>query len=492
MEKSKKKKILIISLLVVALSGLTAGGVYAYGQKKDSKETSTQTEVRTKKATVTQNISISGTVAYDDEVKYYANEDNKLISKVLVEVGDVVEEGQVIVEYDMEKFYDLQDNLKKAQINLKTLQLDLENLTTKDEIEVLNLESTMESTNIQIKESKNEILSNENQIKQLQAKLNIAENTLKQDKELFDKGYKSASNVKESENAVFEIKNSIEKLNQTNEVLKKSIVSKENTQKINNEKLKLANNKNLDKEISYKLRVKAQEIEKAKLEISGIEKEIKNFQKYTVAEKAGIVTEVKVTNGQTVSIGTELLSTADSNKLIINSEISEYEVNKIKVGDKASITGDGFEKEYTATITKILLVAKTNSDGNVVVPIELSLEEPEETIRNNYSVTIKISKEQNNESTLVPLSAIIRDNSGKSYVNVINTETKEQSKKEIKTGEIVGTDVEVKGLATNEKVVNVSSTKSSKKSSGGLQLPGTGGQGGGQGGAPQGPPPGGN
>lgn len=33
MEKSKKKKILIISLLVVALSGLTAGGVYAYGQK---------------------------------------------------------------------------------------------------------------------------------------------------------------------------------------------------------------------------------------------------------------------------------------------------------------------------------------------------------------------------------------------------------------------------------------------------------------------------
>ena len=96
-----------------------------------------------------------------------------------------------------------------------------------------------------------------------------------------------------------------------------------------------------------------------------------------------------------MSIGTELLSTADSNKLIINSEISEYEVNKIKVGDKASITGDGFEKEYIATITKILLVAKTNSDGNVVVPIELSLEEPEETIRNNYSVTIKISKEQN-------------------------------------------------------------------------------------------------
>ena len=134
-------------------------------------------------------------------------------------------------------------------------------------------------------------------------------------------------------------------------------------------------------------------------------------------------------------------------------------------------------------------MAKTNSDGNVVVPIELSLEEPEETIRNNYSVTIKISKEQNNESTLVPLSAIIRDNSGKSYVNVINTETKEQSKKEIKTGEIVGTDVEVKGLATNEKVVSVSSTKSSKKSSGGLKLPGTGG---GQGGAPQGPPPGGN
>lgn len=492
MEKNKKKKILIFSLLVILISGASFGGTVVYNKSKTSAVNETISDVKTKKATVTQNISVSGTIAYDDEVKYYADEDEKLISKVLVEVGDIVEAGQTIVEYDMEKYYDLQDELKKAKINLKTLQLDLGSLTTKDEIEVLNLESDLESINIQINEAKNDIKNNENQIKQFQSKLAIAENSLKQDKELFEKGYKSSSDIKESENSINEIKNSIEKLNKTNEVLKKNINSKETNKNINNEKLKLATNKNLDKTVSYKVSVKINDIEKSKLEIESIEKELNNFQKYTVAEKSGVVTAVNVTDGQTVSIGKELLSTADSTKLIINSEISEYEVNKIKLGDEAKITGDGFEKEYTAKITKILLVAQKNSDGNVVVPIELSLENTEETVRNNYSVTIKISKQQNQDSTLIPVSAITRDSSGKSYVTVENIETKQTSKKEIKTGEIVGTDVEVKGISDSEKVVIIAENKTTSKK--GFNLPGSGNKNGAQGVPPSGgeggPPPG--
>lgn len=492
MEKSKKKKILLFSVLILVISGACFGGVTLYSKSKTPVATEQVTNVETKQATVTQNISVSGTIAYDDEIKYYADEDNKLISKVLVEVGDVVEVGQTIVEYDMNKYSDLQDDLKKSKISLKSLQLDLQNLGTKDDISILNLENTVEDINIQINEAKNDIKNNENQIKQLQSKLTIAQNTLKQDKELYEKGYKSASDIRESENSIDEIKDNMDKLTKTNEVLKKNINSKEANKNMNNEKLKLEKNKNLDKTVTYKINLKVQEIEKAKLEIESIEKELNNFQKYTVAEKAGVVTAVNVTDGQTVTIGTELLSTADSKKLIINSEISEYEVNKIKVGDKATITGDGFEKEYTAVITKILLVAQENSDGNVVVPIELSLEDTEETIRNNYSVTIKISKQQDTESTLVPVSAIIRDSSGKSFVNVEDTETKKTSKKEIQTGEIVGTNVEVKGLSSTEKVVIVKETGTAASTKKGLNLPGNGGGPPAGGDAPSGPPPGGN
>lgn len=490
---SKKKKIFIISLLVITLSGGAVAGYVTYKKSKTVKESTKTQEIKTTNAKVTQNISVSGTVSYDDEVKYYADEENKRISKVLVEVGDFVEKGQTIVEYDMQKYDDLQDDLKKAQISLKTLQLDLGNLTTKDDIEILNLQNDINSTNIQIDETKNQIKDNENQISQLQGKLSIAENSFKQDKELFDKGYKSSSDLKTSENSVKELKDSINKLNKSNEILRKNISTKESTSNISSEKLKLAKNKNLDKTVSYKVQVKYEEIQKAKLDISSIEKEIKNFQKYTVAQNSGVVTVVNVKDGQTVTIGTELITTANNKNLIIESEISEYEVNKIKVGDEAKVTGDGFENEYTAIVTKILPVAKTNSDGNVVVPIELKLENTEETIRNNYSVTIKISKKQSSESILVPVSAITKDSEGKSYVNVINTETKKTSKKEVKTGEIVGTDVEIKGLASNEKVVNVSETsaKSNKKSVG-LPGSGNGGPPADGGGAPQGPPPGGN
>lgn len=486
---TKNKRNLLILIFVVLLGAGGAGSYVLYKKNKVKKESSTTTEVATKTERVTQNISVSGTVAYDDEVKYYANEDDKRISKVLVEVGDFVEKGQVIVEYDMDKLEDLKNNLSKAKLTLKSLQLDLSNLTTKDDIDVLNIQSDLESANLQINDYKNQISDNENQISQLQAKLSIAENSLKQDKELYQKGYKSSSDIKTSENSVKELNDSIDKLKKSNDTLKKNIDAKNNIKTINSEKLKLARDKKQDKTVIYKVDVKVIEIEKAKLEIATIEKDIKNFQKYTVAETSGVVTEVGVTDGQTVSIGTELITTANNNKLIIESEISEYEVNKIKIGDEATVTGDGFENEYTAIVTKILPVAEKNSDGNIVVPIKLELKNPKETIRNNYSVTIKISKKQANDSVLVPVSAITKDTDGKSYVNVMNTETKKVSKKEIKTGEIVGTEVEVKGLDSNEKVVKTSgkSTNKNKSNSGG----GNGGPPA-DGGAPQGPPPGGN
>lgn len=468
MEKSNKKKLIIIIVTFMIIIGAALGGIAIKKNISNKKAMAANAakEVKTKTKVVSQTVTVDGTIAYDDEVKYYANEDDKLISKVLVEVGDLVEKGQTIVEYDMDKYTTLQDNLKKEKLNLTTLQLDLGNLTTKDNVQILTLNNGAESINSQIKEYEGTIKTNENQIKLLKSKQELLEKTLKQDKELFDKGYKNASEIKESENTLEENKDNIEKLNETNETLKRSIATNKSDKKLNAEKLKIEQNKTEDKSIVYKIKVKQQEIAIAKLDIAAIEKSIKVFQRYTKAEKSGVVTEVNVTDGQTVIIGTDLLTIADSKKLIINADVSEYEVKKLALGDKAIVTGDGFEKEYTATITKILPVAKTDSDDNIVVPIELSLEKVSEEIRNNYTVSLKMIKTPVNKSILVPVSVITRDSSGKSYVNVQNSETKKISKKEVSTGEIVGTDVEVTGLKKNEIVMTATNGKASTKNNG--------------------------
>ena len=104
-----------------------------------------------------------------------------------------------------------------------------------------------------------------------------------------------------------------------------------------------------------------------------------------------------------------------------------------------------------------------------------------ETIRNNYTVSVVIDKTPKEKSILLPVSSIVKDNAGNSYVYIKGTGT-EPIKKQIKTGEIKGTEVEIIGLSTTDQVVEVKQNKNKKTDQGMMGGPMGGGEGG--------PPPG--
>ena len=96
-------------------------------------------------------------------------------------------------------------------------------------------------------------------------------------------------------------------------------------------------------------------------------------------------------------------------------------------------------------------------------------------------------KQFKGKSTLLPVSSIVKDNAGNSYVYIKDATTGKPVKKQIKTAEIKGTEVEVIGLSTTEQVVEVkeSTTKKDDPSLMGAPMGGEGGPPPGGGGGPR-------
>ena len=183
-----------------------------------------------------------------------------------------------------------------------------------------------------IKEYEATIKNNENTIALKQSQLSVLEATLKQDKELLEKGYKSSTDVKSSENTIKEYKDSIAQLKETNSNLKRSISLSDSAKKLNSEKLKLQKNTSLDKTIAYNMKVKKLSIEKQKIVIAAYEEEIKTFQRQTIAKDDGVVTEVNASDNETVDVGASVITVANNAKLIINATA----IQKSNVNSRAS------------------------------------------------------------------------------------------------------------------------------------------------------------
>jgi len=71
-KKVKKKIIISVLAVVIAVSAIGGGIAIKKYKANKAKQESAVTEVTKKTDTVSQKITFDGTIAYDDEVEYYA------------------------------------------------------------------------------------------------------------------------------------------------------------------------------------------------------------------------------------------------------------------------------------------------------------------------------------------------------------------------------------------------------------------------------------
>ena len=135
--------------------------------------------------------------------------------------------------------------------------------------------------------------------------------------------------------------------------------------------------------------------------------------------------------------------------------VGESNISDIRVGQKATITGNGFKnKTYDATVTHIGTNAKKVSVGSgkaVVVEVILTIDNPDSMLKSGFTAKANIFTNEKTQIAVVPYSAVMQDDNGE-YVFVIVNERAE--KRYVKTGrELLNGFEIISGIKLNENVV---------------------------------------
>lgn len=126
MKKPKKKLVIGIGAAAVVI----AGGIAVFGNPGKDGEVLPQVEVvQAVKGDVQQTVEASGIVVSEEEKTYFSPA-NARVDAVSFEEGQTVKAGTKLVEFNMK---DLEREQKKAELNLQSGKLDMENTLNKSE-----------------------------------------------------------------------------------------------------------------------------------------------------------------------------------------------------------------------------------------------------------------------------------------------------------------------------------------------------------------------
>jgi HlyD family secretion protein len=158
---------------------------------------------------------------------------------------------------------------------------------------------------------------------------------------------------------------------------------------------------------------------------------------------------------------TPVFTVGDTKDLLIETNVPESDITKIKEGQNASVTFDALTAQdiFSAKVTEI------DPDSTVVQDvvdyrIKLKLDNLDERIKSGMSANIDIHTAEANNVLMIPIRAI-QTEGNQQFVEILNPDGKATSKVKIKTG-LSGDEgmVEVKsGLSEGQKVITFTQTK---------------------------------
>ncbi|TSA56385.1 efflux RND transporter periplasmic adaptor subunit [bacterium] len=188
-------------------------------------------------------------------------------------------------------------------------------------------------------------------------------------------------------------------------------------------------------------------------------------QHYIYAPFDGIITEVNIENGDSVSSGTTL-ATLTAKQKMAEITLNEVDIANVEVGQKATITFDALDDLSITGEVSVVDVAGTVSQGVVTYDIKISFDsEDEKKVKQSMSISAAIITNLKQEVLLVPNAAIkYQDNTN--YVEILsddNTITYQQV--EIGISNDMYTEI-ISGLKEGDKVISSQTTSSSNSSSG--------------------------
>jgi HlyD family secretion protein len=313
----------------------------------------------------------SGIVTVEDKQKMYANV-NGILREFTVKEGDAVKKGQVIGKIDTS---DVESRMLEIDAQIELARANLSKAQAGSEPE--------------------ELAQERERVAQAERDYDTAKREYERIRQLYESG---ASTQQELDKTKAQVDSALSALN----VAKQQYALKQKGPR----KEEIA---------SLQAQINSHLVEKARLEKERV-------QSVLVAPADGTVIERAAENGQYVNKGTEILTLANLNHLLIEADINESDVNKIRLGQTAVIEGSALGKQKlnakVIRISPIAVTTQSSSGQGEKTRVKVTLEPSGDlsALKPGFHVDIDISVGKIDNALQVPIEAVQQEADGSTFV----------------------------------------------------------------------------
>ncbi len=456
---SKKKKVALaigVVVIVGVIFALVRGNSVATAGKANKNGVEVQVHTVSTNP-ISAQISSAGEVEANDQESIYS-EINGTIEEVIVEIGDQIKVGDVILRFDMDTKTRLERDLERLQLQLASTKTSLNDLTSQGgKQEILQAESSL----IQVEKSEKDILdaieTQNLSIEQIERELATAIQMEKDQKVLLDAGIIAQKEYDDVADMVKGIEDKLKTATIQLDGTKLSIKSVEAQKQNAQYALDVVKNNVIDKNKKQAIELKQNEIKSIDLQIEALEDELLKAKVEVVSTVNGTVSEVMVEKGSTVGVGTPLVTILDLSTLKVKSDISTFNGPQVKLGQEAIIRQDSLEaKEYIGIVTEIAPSAIKKQSGTSmsnVLPVILEIKDEQTDLKPGYNVDVRIKTVEKDSAITLPILSIMEDDDlDYKYVFVIKADNTLE-KRQVRELTIDNISIEVSGVEVGERVV---------------------------------------
>ncbi|MGF7059823.1 efflux RND transporter periplasmic adaptor subunit [Brassicibacter mesophilus] len=380
MAKNKKKIVAITAAVVLGIAIISVGVLKAVN--KEEKPSVYVSVVNVEKEDNFDSIlTTEGIIKTKDQRNIVSNLPYN-IEEVLVKEGDKVSEGDILARLDTK---DLEYKIKTAEINLELEKQKLKNMEDKAEagVSTFELEKSVENAKLAYDQ---------------------AQEKVKSSKQLYEAGAISKTVLEADETALITAKNGYELAQkQLNDMLE-----------------------NDDTESSIELQRKNVELQEINLKA---QKEALE-QSIIKSPMNGTIVSSNARVGITATSATPLFVMDDITNLEIEVNISEYDINSIKLGQKVDITGEAFKnkeiKGEVAYIAPAATIMNTNAGKETNVTIRINIHNVDDYLKPGFSANVSINTAHKKDALVLPYETVYENKDGTKVVfKVENNKLKE-------------------------------------------------------------------
>ena len=470
----KKHKLLTILLVLVLIAAIVAGVIWRGKSKKPQMQAMTIETARIEKMDLTNSVSVTGTLATANGKTASTTLKDIKVTKVYVEVGDEVQEGDIICTFDSS---DIEDALADARNNYAVnRQLDaLDNYETQYQDTVSDAEDSLQDAKDTRDAYKNAYANAQTAEQEALDKLNSVKAQYDTDslKNAYDQAASALKSAIEAVDSTVTITDLESYLSSVNGSLPESCSSAysayQNAKAAYGEAQKAVSEAQSTYEQAQaaasqaysacsqaqSAREQAQEqydstveqaektYEKAKLQdqlvndddalnkIEDYEEQLSDCTVY--ASMSGTITALNVEEDNVFAGGT-IYEIQDVHNFIVDATVDEYDVVNLEKGQTAYVKTDSLgDEELEGEVTYVAPAGTTgqtmgSNSGTASYEIQITLKESQDKLRAGMTASVSIALEENRNALAVPYDCVQTNAGGDSVIYVDDNGEKKEVK----------------------------------------------------------------